>query len=234
MNSRADESSCADSGSEFEAGAIQSTSARHRNAWLVLAIAAWVVAIGFGWWTVAAYEFRHEPAEMAVMFGRWPVGSALTLAADRPTMLFFMHPKCPCTRASLAELERLWFVQQQRDAKRAPKLVIVVTAPADAAVEWIASDTVVRARALEGALFCIDRDGHEARRFGAATSGMVKWFDRAGTCLYSGGITASRGHEGDNAGREGVESLLAGVTHPVPGLPAFGCRLCLPPRGSMP
>jgi hypothetical protein len=233
MNLRPDKP-CAELEAEFEAGAIDSANAPRRNTWLVLAIAAWLAAIGFGWWTVSAYEFRHEPAAMAETFGRWPVGSKLTLADDRPTMLYFMHPKCPCTRASLAELERLWFVQQQHGAKRGPKLVIVVTAPADATVDWIASDTVVRARALEGALFCIDREGYEARRFGAATSGMVKWFDRAGTCLYSGGITASRGHEGNNVGREAVESLLAGATQPVVGLPAFGCRLCLPTSGSMP
>jgi hypothetical protein len=189
------------------------------------------MAIGLGWWTVSAYEFVHEPATMAKVLGRWPRGTNLTLASHRPTMLFFMHPKCPCTRASVAELERLWFAARERGAVQAPALIVVVTVPAEADDEWIASDTVERVRALTGATVFIDRVGQEARRFGAATSGTVKWFDAAGQCLYSGGITVSRGHEGANVGGDALEGLLRGGTSPVYGLPPFGCRLCLPPVG---
>jgi hypothetical protein len=204
------------------------------TAWLTLAIVAWASAVGFGWWTVSAYEFNHEPEEFERALGGWPMESRLTLAADRPTMVYFIHPKCPCTRASLAELEQLWFLQHRRGAERAPKLIVVVTIPEDAKDEWLTTDTVARARALEGALFAIDRNGEEAFRFGAATSGLVKWFDRSGRCLYSGGITASRGHEGGNVGRDLLESLMQGAAEAATGLPAFGCRLCLPASGAKP
>jgi hypothetical protein len=43
-------------------------------------------------------------------------------------------------------------------------------------------------------------EGIEARRFGAKTSGHTLLFDRNGRRLFSGGITQSRGHDGENAG----------------------------------
>ena len=195
---------------------------------LTVAIGGWFLAVGMAWWTVSAYEFRHERAEREAVLGRWPTGSSLTLASDRPTLLFFMHPKCPCTRAALVELKRLWLVAQQRPSKDTPRLIVVATVPTDAGDDWFTTDTMERARALAGAEVVIDRDGQEAMKFGVATSSKVKWFDRAGHCLYSGGITASRGHEGANAGADSLARLLEGATETVTGLPAFGCRLCLP------
>ena len=60
------------------------------------------------------------------------------------------------------------------------------------------------------------------------------WFDAKGQRLYSGGITASRGHEGDSVGGDAVAALLRGEPTRTAGLPAFGCRLCLPESGAAP
>ena len=66
-----------------------------------------------------------------------------------------------------------------------------------------------------------------AALLGARTSGHVVAYDPAGSRVFSGGITASRGHEGDSAGHE---SLVAGITAAAPRSYAsvFGCTLARP------
>ena len=71
----------------------------------------------------------------------------------------------------------------------------------------------------------LDDDGREARLFHAATSGQAVLYDPQGRLLFSGGITASRGHSGDNAGRSSIVSLVhAGVPDRTE-TSVFGCPL---------
>jgi hypothetical protein len=67
-------------------------------------------------------------------------------------------------------------------------------------------------------------DGTEARRFGARVSGQVLAYSGGGRLAFNGGITGSRGHEGDNAGRSAVEAMLGGRPHAATAF-AFGCLL---------
>src|SRR5262245_7166738 len=84
------------------------TQAMHRGLWLPVAIFVWIAAIGLSWRAFLEYDFSGAWPALNVEGAWWPRDSRITLAQDRPTVLFFMHSKCPCTRASLAELERLW------------------------------------------------------------------------------------------------------------------------------
>jgi hypothetical protein len=70
-----------------------------------------------------------------------------------------------------------------------------------------------------------DEKGTEAAKFVAETSGHTLVFDREGTLLFSGGITASRGHAGDNAGESAVLAALRGETMAQLRTPVFGCLL---------
>jgi hypothetical protein len=72
----------------------------------------------------------------------------------------------------------------------------------------------------------MDTDGREARRFGAATSGQAYLYDQSGCCLFAGGITPLRGHEGDNPGMSAIlswilEARAESTTWPVTGCPLF-------------
>jgi hypothetical protein len=198
------------------------------NLWLPIAIFAWAAAVGISWRMILDYEFKAEATIHGETSARWPVNTGLTITPNCPTVLFFIHPKCPCTRASLAELERLWVLRGERVTNRPPQLIVVATVPPDASAEWLTTGTVERASKLPGATLVIDPEGREAQRFGATTSGTVLWFDEDGRRLYAGGITASRGHEGDNIGRTCLEELLRGSMRVTKGVPALGCRLCLP------
>ena len=61
--------------------------------------------------------------------------------------------------------------------------------------------------------------------FGALASGQTMFYDADGTLQFSGGITASRGHSGDNAGRSTITALLFNGKSAVRSTPVFGCYL---------
>ena len=70
-----------------------------------------------------------------------------------------------------------------------------------------------------------DEGGREAVKFAAAASGHALLYDAAGKLLFSGGITFSRGHQGDNAGRDAIERLARGERPGYCESPVFGCAI---------
>jgi hypothetical protein len=186
-----------------------------------------LAAVAGGWYLLTSYALRSEQPLEAGVAERWPAGSALQRNQDGLTVLLFLHPKCPCSKATLAEIEQLTphFLQTQGAP---PKLVVVATTPKGADESWLDTETIERARALPFASIFVDEEGAEAQRFGAVTSGLVLCYDAHGERSYAGGVTVARGHEGDNAGCRAVESILKGERNKSAGIPAFGCRLCLP------
>lgn len=89
---------------------------------------------------------------------------------------------------------------------------------------WVHSDLWNLARAILGVQVSED-DGTEARRFGAATSGQTMLYDARGRLVFSGGITAGRGHFGDSAGLSSLESILRGEPAEFSRTNVFGCAL---------
>jgi len=72
----------------------------------------------------------------------------------------------------------------------------------------------------------------EAKRFGAETSGQTLLYDERGTLAFSGGITGSRGHAGDNAGRASLLALINRSDADRRGSSVFGCPLFSAGNGS--
>jgi hypothetical protein len=173
---------------------------------------------------VALTRYENTPAAATTAQDRWPVDTTLKLDSRRPTLVMFAHPHCPCTRASLAELERL--VAQCNGAFSAQ---VVFLKPAEKPKDWEKTDLWRTAEAIPGATVIADVEGTEARRFGVGTSGHTLVYDSLGNRLFSGGMTDARGHQGDNAGRDAVVALLKqGSTDRVE-TPVFGCPIITPP-----
>lgn len=188
---------------------------------VVAAVALWTVAVSAGWCMITDYSYKAEPSGAAPA-DAWPAGVTLARDANRPTMVVFLHPKCPCSQATLTELERL---QSRPTGLGVANVLLVVTIPADADASWRASPLIERGQSLCGSQIVFDRGGVVAGQFGATASGTVMLFNAAGQRLFAGGVTASRGHEGQNAGADAVASLLAGQPAEVNSIPVFGCRL---------
>ena len=74
-----------------------------------------------------------------------------------------------------------------------------------------------------------DINAQTAQTFGVYTSGQTLLYGSDGRLLFKGGITASRGHSGDNAGRTVITALLDGeviAKNQLPVVtPVFGCSL---------
>jgi len=185
---------------------------------IALSLAAWCLMLAGSFGIVAEYsttagDQRTPPAV-------WPRDSALHSAAGRSTLVMFMHPRCPCSRASLAELEAIVSAAPDRAL-----IYVVFMRPDGAGAEWEDTDVWASAGRIEGVYRVVDRTGEEIERFNARTSGLVLLYDAHGELRFSGGITASRGHLGDNVGRRTVIGLLNGDASLEAEHPVYGCAL---------
>jgi hypothetical protein len=182
-------------------------------------LAAWLVLVVWGFRSLTVYEFTVSES---VPTSDWPRQTHLYADPFRATLVLFAHPQCPCTRATLSELARL-------GARLRDRLVIhvVFVSPSGQPDEWVYSDLWTTAKSIPGVQVLRDYAGDEARGFGATTSGQAFLFDPHGRLRYRGGITASRGHEGDNLGKSNIIAIVDDAsTQQTPILaPAFGCAL---------
>ena len=192
-----------------------------RRAWVgtAMLVAAWLLSVGTGFAILVRYNQRPgRPADPPM---RWPARSALERTSGRATLVMLVHPRCPCSRASLEELDGI--------IASAPGLAtvhVLVVGPPALSDGWEETDLRQKASRIPGVHLRQDDDGGEAARFGGATSGQVVLYDAAGALVFSGGITPSRGHEGDNDGRAAVLALLLGrPADQMARTPVFGCSL---------
>lgn len=181
----------------------------------------WACAVGAGLVQLWTYETR--PGVDATAPGRWPEGTALPAPSARPTLVLFLHPQCTCSRATVAELARL-----RARIGTGADLHVVMLAPIGMPEGWTHTALWDAAAAIPGVTVHDDADGTEAARFGAATSGQALLYGRDRHLLFAGGITASRGHEGDNAGRDAVEQLIRTGHAARAWTHVFGCSLFAP------
>jgi hypothetical protein len=105
------------------------------------------------------------------------------------------------------------------------RVYVLFYTPSGSGLDWKNTDLRRTAEKIPGVTVLSDADGVEAQRFGAETSGHTFLFDRTGRLLFSGGITASRGHSGDNAGESSIVSLINNGTSGRANTLVFGCLL---------
>lgn len=185
---------------------------------LTAAGALWLLIIGAG--VGLLWNYESTPGAAAATPDRWPAASRIEPAADRATLVMLAHPHCPCTRASIGELARLMTQAQGRVTA-----YVLFVKPQGFSDGWVQSELWASAAAIPGVTPVLDDGGGEAGRFHAATSGQTVLYDAAGRLLFSGGITSARGHEGDNAGRAAIVSLLTSDEAEERGTPVYGCPL---------
>ena len=182
------------------------------------AILGWILAVGVGLGVLLRYA--NTPGRLAAPPGSWPRASIVQPEPRRATLLVFAHPQCPCTRATIGELAEI-----MAHSQGSVSAYVYFYAPRSEGSGWVRSQLWRDAAAIPGVHAVDDTDGREIRRFGASTSGQVLLYDSSGRLQFNGGITASRGHSGDNDGRDAVASLLESGNARLHTTSVFGCSL---------
>ena len=187
---------------------------------LMVLIGVWTLAIGLGLHALMVYKgkagFAGQTPET------WPVNELLSLSTNKPLLVMFAHPRCPCTKASLGELELL-----MAKAKDQFEAAVLFYQPRNGSEAWSRTELTDEARSIPGVTVMFDQNGKLASRFGVETSGHTVVYGPDGKLLFTGGITGSRGHLGDNAGLYDVLKIVSKESDQSGRrtAPVFGCEI---------
>lgn len=181
------------------------------------AVAVWSLAIGAG--LVSVWTYAHTPGASRPTPAFWPAATGIERSAQTWTLVLAVHPRCSCSRATYVELD-----QVLRDTVTPIKIIaLVYRSPDEPSAElacpvgsWLAGRPLAE--------LIDDISGAHALQFGLATSGEIALYDPHGSLAFSGGITGSRGHEGDNPGAQKLRAVLT-QTVDSGTFPVFGCPL---------
>ncbi len=185
-------------------------------------VAVWLPAMAFGFRVL--WKYSTTPGHAGTPPMDWPATAPVERGKRRATLVMFAHPQCDCSRATIGELAIIMaHAGGQLDAD------VFFYLPAREAGSWTKTDLWRSASAIPGVRVFEDRDAAVAQTFGAFTSGQTLLYNSSGRLLFKGGITAFRGHSGDNAGRTAIIALLRDEvpqnnTLPIV-TPVFGCSL---------
>jgi hypothetical protein len=182
---------------------------------------AWLTLVTIGLWMLLGYE--NSPGIAAAPPVQWPANSRIHPTPHQATLVILAHPRCPCTRASIGELASIMAHSQGRLTA-----YVLFIKPDGVPDDWELTDLWQSASRIPGVQVIQDNEGIEARLFHAATSGQAILYDSQGRLLFTGGITASRGHSGDNAGRSAIVSLVNAEGSDQRETRVFGCPLFNP------
>lgn len=191
----------------------------------------------------ALWQYAATAGVIGEAPSRWPSTPAAGIVASPPgtaNLLMFAHPRCPCTRASVAELESL--------ARRSgqPATVVFWSPPRrqmsdDQWAQWAGSDLIQLAEQSANLRVVLDPGRTITDAFDARTSGTVLVYDGSGSLRFRGGITSGRGHEGTNQAQAAIlawlkqsdslqqtGSLQQTIEHSnlaIETFPVFGCEI---------
>jgi hypothetical protein len=110
---------------------------------LTLAGAFWVSFVAIGFLILAEEQFT--PVKVMPRVALFPPNCGFQLVSDKPTLVLFAHPHCPCTLASLHELAVL--IAQTKNRVSA---IVVFTIPDGVPAGWEQGDLWDSAKTIPG------------------------------------------------------------------------------------
>ena len=145
------------------------------------------------------------------------VDSRMKTIDGRSNLFVFVHPYCPCSNATIGEMERI--------VARTPQQLtahVIFWHPKNTAPNWHQTSLWSRAKQIPGIHVIDDFEGILANRFQVKTSGQALLYDTVGRLQYAGGITPARAHSGDNAGSDAIYAIAKSQ----PDSNSIACRQC--------
>lgn len=175
---------------------------------------------------IYAMQYSDTEGDRGTPPTAWIQTSSIQRNTNKHTLLFFIHPECPCTAASIAEYRSI--------SPRLPKevecfAVVLMPNNANERLKWQQSSLYQALEALPNIRLVEDIGGDEMRRFGATTSGVIGLFSNTGKLLFWGGITRSRGHVGTNPAEELlIKTAWEQLPETLQQTAVYGCSLLQP------
>jgi len=189
-----------------------------RSIYLVLAGIFWVAIMGFGFTKLYNYEFTGGTTDFIAL--KWPQQTIIPRDDHLYQLVIFAHPQCSCTNATMDELEQIMAHTQGK-----VRTYVLFVQLKKFNEKWVRSNLFKSTGRIPGVRVMVDDEAKQARLFGATTSGQIFLYDPQGRLVFMGGITASRGHSGDNAGQSAVIALINDRSSNIHRTPFFGCLL---------
>jgi hypothetical protein len=186
----------------------------------------WAGGIFFGARAMLNYETAE--ASPGTPSPTWPTKTTIQRTRGKFTLAMFAHPDCPCTRASLTELEEIG-----TKLRGSLNSIVVFSKPGAEEAEARGSWLWRNASSLPGVTVRWDSHAVETERFGARVSGQALLYDPDGRLVFSGGLTSARGHVGDNRGVDAIFRRVGGDASAPAQFPVFGCSLHDPDAGAL-
>lgn len=162
--------------------------------------------------TTAADDFQSLPDSN-------PIDSS-QLQSPKWHIELFVHPQCPCTRATLKLVDRL-----HRELLVPPELTIYVASYDQIKSDWSSSPNLRLAQQLDQAVVMEDKEANRAKSLGVKASGTLVVTDGEGNRLFAGGITAGRSCEQLNPSYFSVRNLLNNPATGLSNTVVYGCDL---------
>jgi hypothetical protein len=178
----------------------------------------WIGLLSAGLRTIARYD--NAPGHPGEPPAVWPAASRVEKSISRYALIVMAHPKCPCTRATLAELERLLVRVPDR-----VRTSVVFSEPGASEEEVRESELWRSAAAIPGVSVLYDPHGVETAKLGGRVSGHTVLYTSRGDLVFSGGLTSSRGLQGESTGTRAILNSIAEGRNVFVRTPVFGCSL---------
>jgi len=186
----------------------------------VFFLAIWACLVGFCYYALIAYSAVSGSQMQNSDLKFWPRNCNLARNKGRFTLLTFIHPYCPCSRASINELNKIMTrTHHNMDCQ------VVFLKPSTLGANWEKSNLWQMTLQIPNCDRISDVDGLLAKSFNASTSGQTFLYDPDGKLVFSGGVTTSRGHEGDSPGSIAIENLSSTKKAKTSCSQVFGCPL---------
>jgi hypothetical protein len=182
---------------------------------LVASLALWIFGILAGFSLLQHYSLTAGPAEKADFSAHAIVNAHRT--PGRPLLIMAVHPRCPCTDSSLAELGDL-LARSQGDCDA----LLLQFEPTNANAGWPRSASPRQLGGVNVPVI-VDRGGRIGAAIGAATSGHTVFVDAQGEVRFQGGLTVARDHRGHSPGQDAILAVLRGGDNAISSAPVYGC-----------
>ena len=179
-------------------------------------VVLWFIALAVIYGKLAVYSQSPEG------LGTPPMAAVANVSVhpEKYTLAVYIHPKCPCTQATLYEVERL--MTKVRDEVA---LSFYIFGASDAPSVWFEGTLDQLEQKFPDSLVIRDIDGEYSKSAGASVSGSTVLYTPDGVPVFWGGVTSGRGHSGDNLGSDSILSIARGLEPTRSEAPVYGCRI---------